>query len=408
MPLPARRRRIAVVAAAALVPAVAAQAAGTAGAAPPPVGDGVGGAKLTRIGSFDTPVYVTKAPGFRRLLFVVEQNGTVSVLRRGRKLSRKFLDIRGRVQGPAEGGGEQGLLSIAFAPNYRTSRRFYVYYTNNDGDNQVDEFKRRRDTAVRARHSSRRRVIPLPHPTHANHNGGQLQFGPDERLYIATGDGGGGGDPAGNAQSKSSLLGKLLRINPLPGRDRGYRIPSSNPFVGRSGRNEIYSLGLRNPWRFSFDRRSGRISIGDVGQGSWEEVDYETRTGANGANFGWNRFEGNHPYPPLSTQTPPPHYEPPIHEYAHAAGRCNSVTGGYVVRDTRLTSLYGRYLYADLCAAELRSFIPRLDGARDDKALNPARPGGTPSFGISSFGEGRLGRVFVVYLDGPVYRLDPS
>jgi glucose/arabinose dehydrogenase len=240
-------------------------------------------------------------------------------------------------------------------------------------------------------------VIQFSHPTFGNHNGGQLQFGPDGHLYIGTGDGGGGGDPDRNAQSLNSPLGKLLRIDPVPGNAGAYGIPAGNPFAGSiPGLDEIYALGLRNPWRFSFDRKTNRIAIGDVGHGSLEEVDYETPSSLAGANFGWDAFEGTERF---DGGTPAPaDHQPPIFEYSNDSGHC-AVIGGYIVRDRTLRSLRGRYLYADLCAGELRSLVPGLDGARKDRALGPSVPSPT------SFGEGPKGRIFVVSGAGGVWKL---
>ena len=236
-------------------------------------------------------------------------------------------------------------------------------------------------------------MLEVPHPRFSNHNGGQLQFGPDGLLYIGTGDGGSANDPAGNAQDKGSLLGKLLRINPLRrGRGKPYGIPNSNPYADEDGRDEIYARGLRNPWRFSFDRR--RIAIGDVGQDRVEEVDYETLRGARGANFGWDAFEGN----ALIEPPAPSGHERPIHTYSHAGGGC-SITGGYVVRDPALGSLRGRYVYGDLCLGELRSFEPGLGGARDDGRLGLPRIDSLSSFGVDD-----RRRLYVASLGGGVWR----
>jgi glucose/arabinose dehydrogenase len=257
---------------------------------------------LKPIGNFDEPTYVTGAPGFPTLLFVVEQEGEIAVLRKGQRLGHPFLDIRGLVGA----GGERGLLSVAFPPDYRQSGRLYVYYTDRAGNIRVDEFRRRSST--RASIGSRRPVIEIAHPVNSNHNGGQLQFFGD-LLYFGTGDGGSSGDPPNNAQNKESLLGKLLRIDPRPSDDRPYSVPSDNPFVGKAGRDEIYSYGLRNPFRFSFETtKSGqaRIAIGDVGQNRFEELDYTTVAGAAGANFGWDAFEGYHPYEEENSGTADP------------------------------------------------------------------------------------------------------
>jgi hypothetical protein len=354
---------------------------------------------LKRVGDFREPVYVTGAPGYPKLLFVVEQQGRVIALRGGHRLPHPFLDIHGLVL--AE--GERGLLSIAFPPDYRSSGAFYVYYTDRRGNIQVDEFHRRSPT--RAARSSRRSVIEIPHPVNANHNGGQLQFF-GNLLYLGTGDGGSGGDPPNNAQNKDVLLGKLLRIDPRPSHGRPYTVPPSNPFVGKPGRDEIYSYGLRNPFRFSFDTVSGgppRIAIGDVGQERFEEVDYTTVAAAAGANFGWDAFEGFAPYRGENSGTPDPGGTvKPIFAYPHSRGGSCAVIGGYVVGDPRLPSLHGRYVYADLCEGELRSLVPHLHGrASDDRRL------GLSVESPSSFGEDDQGRIYVCSLSGPVFRLVP-
>ena len=350
---------------------------------------------LKRIGKFREPVYVAAAPGFPRLLFVVEQGGRVMVLDGGRRHGA-FLDLSGKVSA----GGERGLLSIAFPPDYPSSRRFYVYYTDPAGNIRVDEFKRRSPT--RAAAGSRRQVILIPHPVNSNHNGGQLQF-LGELLFLGTGDGGSAGDPPNNAQNKDSLLGKLLRIDPRPSGGEPYSVPASNPFVGRPGRDEIYSYGLRNPFRFSFDTVSSgqpRIAIGDVGQNAFEELDYTTVAAAGGANFGWDAFEGRSRYDDENGATPDPGGTvKPIFAFPHSRGGSCSIIGGYVVRDRALRSLYRRYVYADLCEGELRSLVPHLKRAGRDRRLDlsVASP--------SSFGEDARGRLYVTSLDGPVYRL---
>ena len=347
-----------------------------------------GGLQLARVGGFDAPVHVDDAPGSPKLLFVAEQPGSIRVLRNGKTLGRDFLDIRDRVRY----GGEEGLLSVAFDPGYARNRRFYVYFVNQDGNLEIDSFRRKRSSATRADARSRREVIEIPHPQFSNHNGGQLQFGPDGLLYIGTGDGGSAGDPDANAQNPEVLLGKLLRIDPRRG--GGYATPESNPFSGRNGRDEIYALGLRNPYRFSFDRESGEIWIGDVGQDDWEEIDRAGRATLAGANFGWDIFEGNHDFEGGGA---PPSYRGPVLEYPSGGGNC-AVTGGYVVRDAALRALSGRYLYADFCAGDLRSFDPSNPGPSDAST-------GLAVDGPSSFGEGARGRIYVASLSGPVFRI---
>ena len=356
--------------------------------------DAATGARLTRIGSFEAPVYVTQPPGDRSRLFVVEQGGRIRVVRNGRALRTPFLDISSRVVS----GGEQGLLGLAFAPDYPRSGRFYVNYTDVNGDTRIVEY-RRGTSPDRANPRSARQLIFQDQPE-SNHNGGQLAFGPDGLLYIGLGDGGGGDDqhgPIGNAQSLGTLLGKILRIDPRPAGGRPYRIPADNPFVGRAGaKPAIYAWGLRNPWRFSFDRSTGDLAIGDVGQDHVEEIDFRTRGTGRGANFGWRAWEGTRREDPglrVSGDVKP------VLEYTHDHG-C-SVTGGYVIRDRRLPALAGRYVYGDFCDGDLFTARLRQDGASGRRSL------GLHVSGLASFGEDRRGRVYVVSNAGPVYRLDP-
>ena len=347
--------------------------------------------RAVRVANFDRPVEVKTAPGFRRLAFVVEQPGRVMVLARGRKVSRPFLDLRSRVSY----GGEEGLLSIAFPPNYRKSRRFYVYYTNRAGNIQVDEFRRR--TARRAAVGSGRRVLTVPHPTYANHNGGQMHF-LGNLLYISTGDGGGGGDPDGNAQDRESLLGKILRIDPRPSKGRPYRVPGTNPFVGGEGRAAIFAYGLRNPFRWSFDLRQPReprITIADVGQNSWEEVNSLPLAEARGGNFGWSYFEGFDSYPGNGPRPVDP--IEPIAALGHP-DYC-SITGGLVVRDRRLTSLAGRYLFGDFCRGRLMSLPGAPSGPTDPRPTSIDIPQ------VTSFTERADRTVLITSLGGSLYRL---
>ena len=351
-------------------------------------GERGGGLQLNRVDGFDQPTYAHGPKGAPGLLFVVEREGTVEVLEDGRSRGT-FLDIRNLVRCC---DGERGLFSIAFA-DYKDSRRFYVYFTDSSGDLRISEFRYRRDNPLRANKSTERTLLDIEHSRFSNHNGGQLQWGPDQKLYIATGDGGGGGDPLENAQDKGSLLGKLLRINPLrnPKGSLRYGIPRDNPYVGEAGRGEIYSRGLRNPFRFSFDRN--RIAIGDVGQDSIEEVDFETLKGARGANFGWDNYEGNAIYegPRLDN------HDRPIFTYRQVNGRC-AITGGYVVRDEDLGGLRGRYVYGDLCTGEIRSLVAKPGGARDDSGT------GLQQGGLVSFGTDARENLYVV-AGGVVYRV---
>ena len=353
------------------------------------------GVRLVKVGTFQSPVYVTSPPGDRRRLMVVEQSGVITVVRGGRTLPQPFLDIRSRVIA----GGEQGLLSVAFPPDYAQSGRFYVYYSERGtNDNKVVEFRRSASNPDRANPSTARVVLSMP-GLEPNHNGGLLQFGPDGLLYIGTGDGGGGNDQhgtIGNAQDLGSLLGKLLRIDPRASGGRPYRIPSSNPFVGRSGaRGEIYSYGLRNPWRYSFDRSTGDLTIGDVGQDQVEEIDFMRRGRARAANFGWRPWEGRR----RNFDEPAPGSVFPVITHTHASGFC-SITGGYIVRDRNVPSLFGRYLYSDLCDSSIRAARLHAGSVPQGRVLSQL-----PKVSqVSSFGQDAQGRVYVVSLSGPVYR----
>ncbi len=357
----------------------------------PALGDGRGGVDLEQIGDFSAPLYVTQPAGEDEALYVVEQGGRI-IRVEGDGSPSTFLDINGEISS----GGERGLLSAAFAPDFGTSGRLYVDFTDPAGDTRIVEY--RSDDGRQVDTSTRRDVLAIEQPF-SNHNGGLLQFGPDGLLYIGTGDGGSADDPQRNALSLDSLLGKLLRIEPTPSGGEPYGIPGDNPFAGGGGRPEIYSYGLRNPWRYSFDRESGALSIGDVGQNTREEVDLVARGDGAGANFGWSAFEADQEFNADQTATDA---VPPVLAYPTSGGNC-SVTGGYVVRDPELTSLYGRYVYGDFCLGQLRSFLARPgQPARADREL------GLQVANLSSFGEDNAGRIYATSLDGPVYRLAPS
>lgn len=344
-------------------------------------GDGKGGFKLAKVGNFNEPVYVIGPEGAGGRVFVVEQGGTIKVLGKGKP--KTFLKVSG-----VEVGGERGLLSMAFAPDYEQSGLFYVYLTENGGDIVIREYRRARSNQNRADGKSGRDVIDIEHSENANHNGGQIQFGPDGMLYIGTGDGGAAYDPPENAQNKNSLLGKLLRIDPKQSDGKRYTVPNDNPFVGKDGQAEIYSYGLRNPFRFSFDSQTGDLLIGDVGQDRYEEVDFESLQSAKGANFGWDAFEG---FSPLDSDASP---DPggttkPNFVYPHKGGVC-SITGGYVSRDEKVPSLFGRYIYVDFCKGDIRSFVPSPGKAKGDRST-----GMKEGTGIASFGEDTRGRIYV-------------
>jgi glucose/arabinose dehydrogenase len=366
-----------------------------------------GQAQLTPVADFDGAMYLTAPPGDSRRLFVVEQDGYIRVVRDGVKLGTPFLDIDSDV----DGGGEEGLLSMAFAPDYATSRKFYVYYTGNDGNNHVEEFEQSATDPDLADKTTRRQVLELVHTPNSNHNGGQLQFGPDGYLYVGTGDGGDGDDPPNNAQTLTGdpfdnnddnpLLGKLLRIDPRQAATEAYTIPADNPYAGSPGgaRAEIWSYGLRNPWRFSFDRATGDLWIGDVGQGAQEEIDFASRASGPGKDFnwGWRCWEGTR----KNTDVPacdPPNDVFPVLVQPRATG-FRAIVGGYVIRDPSLGSLTGRYVYGDNSVSALRSFHP-ADPAGTDAPTGHSVPG------LTSFGEDASGRTYAVSF-GRVFRFDP-
>lgn len=358
-------------------------------------------ASLVFLGTFQDPTFITVAPGAANLVFVVERPGMIRLLRNEQRVTRPFLDIRNLVLAPPDtgAGGEQGLFSMAFAPDYAQSRRFYVAFTNNNGEVEIDEFLRMAGNAERADRMTRRVLLTIPHPGATNHNGGQLAFGSDGFLYISIGDGAGGRSPTGeNARDLNALLGKILRIKPLAVAGRPYTIPTSNPFVGRAGRDEIFAYGLRNPWRFSFD--GTRLVIADVGQSSREEVNFLPLPDARGVNFGWPQFEGDLVFD--NSRPGPDPATPPMFVYDHSAGRC-AIIGGYVVHNATLPDLDGRYIYGDACTGEVRSFLarPGVQQAVGDRSAEINLPG------LSSFGQGFNGKIYAAQISGRVNRLAP-
>ncbi len=351
------------------------------------------GVRLQRIGVFSQPVYLGAAPGDPHRVFVVERGGRIVVLVRGHRQARPFLDISDKVN---SSGGEQGLLSVAFAPDYRASGRFYVYYIDGDNNIQIVQYRRARGNANAADPASARTVLTINHRANSNHNGGQLQFGPDGDLYIGVGDGGSEGDPHRYGQNTSVLLGKLLRIAPRPG--GGYAIPSGNPFRPGTGRRpEIWAYGLRNPWRFSFDRRTGDLIIGDVGQDTEEEIDFARRGHSAGANYGWSIIEGDRHYNSGSA----PRAVKPALVARHSDGYC-AIIGGYVVRDPTVRKLYGHYLFGDNCNAQINSVQLSAGHARRNRAT------GFSVGGLAGFGQDDAGHIYAVSVAGPVYRILPG
>ncbi|HEV7363025.1 MAG TPA: PQQ-dependent sugar dehydrogenase [Solirubrobacteraceae bacterium] len=374
---------------AALLPAAALAAlAGPAAAS-------AAGIQLTRIATVREPVHVAQPPADPHRLYVSERKGRVRLIRDGQLLARPFLDLSRSVSTT----GERGLFSIAFAPDFARSHLFYVSYGERPDNLVVREF-RADATGERMLPRSGRVVLRQAHPV-SNHNGGLVEFGPDGLLYVGWGDGGGSHDrhgPRGNAQNLGSLLGKILRIDPRRHGRAAYAIPRDNPFVGRRGaRGEIYSYGLRNPWRFSFDRATGDMIIGDVGQDEAEEVDFALRGRARGANYGWRVFEGRR----RETRERAPGAVAPVLTYPHSAGRC-AITGGYVVRDPALGALAGWYVYGDFCTGQLYGALLGPGAASGDHAL------GLRATSLTSFGEDGAGHVYATSFQGGVFRLDPA
>ncbi|HEV7239907.1 MAG TPA: PQQ-dependent sugar dehydrogenase [Thermoanaerobaculia bacterium] len=338
----------------------------------------------------DSPVSITHAGDSR--LFITQQRGQVVIWDGTRILPTPFLDIRSIISN----GGERGLLSIAFHPQYAENGFFFVNYTNLGGHTIIARYRVSADPN-RADPTSAVQLLLIEQPF-ANHNGGQVQFGPDGYLYIGMGDGGSGGDPGNRAQSLATLLGKMLRIDV---NGNPYSVPPSNPFVNNTAaRPEIWSLGLRNPWRFSFDRASGDLWIADVGQGEWEEVDVQPATSIGGENYGWRRMEGTHCFNP-SSNCDTGNLVLPVLEYNHSSGAC-SVTGGYVYRGAALPRLQGMYIYGDYC---------------NGKIWGASRTGSQPvvirelldtTLSISSFGEDVNGELYVADHSGAVYRMDDA
>jgi glucose/arabinose dehydrogenase len=354
--------------------------------------------KLTKVtGGLSKPVFVTSARDGTSRLFIVEQTGRIRIWSGSSLLTTPFLNLAASVSK----GGEQGLLGLAFHPSFTTNRKFYVNYTNLSGDTLVREYRASATNPNRVQSGSGRTIIKIDQP-YANHNGGMIGFGPDGYLYIGVGDGGSAGDPGNRAQDKDSLLGKMLRIN-VNGKTstRNSLVPSSNPYVGTAGRNEIWQRGLRNPWRWSFDRTTGNLWIGDVGQGRYEEVDRAVRTSSGAgkaANWGWRVMEGFHCYKPASGCNKSGKRLPVV-EYSHGSnGRC-SVTGGYVYRGSAIPAMVGWYVYGDYCSGEI--FTISSGAASPATAIRLL----DTSLLISSFGESAGRELFVTDLGGNLYRI---
>jgi glucose/arabinose dehydrogenase len=330
------------------------------------------------VSGLDSPVYVTATRGEPSNLYVVEQSGVIRVIQNGKLRAQPFLDIHSRVRA----GGEQGLLSMAFDPGYAKNHRFFVYFNDTSGDVRVFSFRSNGTVGLPSTGVS---LLRVNHREFSNHNGGQLQFGPDGLLYAGTGDGGSGGDPHNHSQNLNSRLGKLLRIN-----------------VNKRGAQwQVAGYGLRNPWRFSFDRVTKDLYIGDVGQDAWEEVDVRTPRQWRGLNnYGWRVWEGRSRYTSGQQTTRRGTLVFPIVTYSHSQG-C-SITGGYVYRGSTVPAAKGRYFYGDYCSGTVWSL--RASGGK--LRSGPRKEPFTVS-NLSSFGEDAAGELYATSLDGTVYRLSP-
>jgi len=360
----------------------------------------------------NNPVFVTHAGDGSGRMFVVEQPGLVRIIDGGQLSATPFLDVQDRVR---DAGNEQGLLGLAFAPDYANSGLFYVNYTNGEGATRVSRFQRSADDTNRADPASELVLLTIPQPA-GNHNGGMITFGPDGYLYIGTGDGGAANDRFGNGQNPDSLLGKMLRIDVMSDASAAYTIPADNPWVqadwqNSSGefvdvRDEIWAVGLRNPWRFSFDRLTQDLWIGDVGQNKFEEIHFTSRDAqltnvmqaaenVQPLNYGWPIMEGTNCFSP-STGCNMAGLVQPVAEYDHASGHC-SVTGGYVYRGERFSQLSGVYLYGDFCSGVIWALWPHGDGTWGQAEVMKS---GTQ---LSSFGEDEAGELYVTDRSGSLY-----
>ena len=340
--------------------------------------------RLEQVATLEQPLGMAVREG-DSALYVAQKTGKVVAIRAARTVDKvPVLDLSDEVSL----GGEQGLLGLAFAPG---GRELYVNYTDTNGDTHVTGFAMRGD---RADPATRRDILVVEQP-YSNHNGGNLVFGPDGFLYIGLGDGGSGGDPHGNGQSLSTLLGKMLRIDPQLSGEAPFRVPADNPFVGRAdARPAIWAYGLRNPWRYSFDRLTGDLWIGDVGQTEWEEVDVQPAGSSGGENYGWNILEGSHPF--FGDELPDG--VAPIYEYSHAEGGC-TVIGGYVYRGEAIPELSGAYLFGDLCIGEIEALLVENGRVTEHAVLGPVVEN------LSSFGEDADGELYAMSLSGGVYRI---
>lgn len=347
-----------------------------------------------------SPVDVVNAGDGTNRLFIVNQGGTVRIISGGALQPGNFLDIPDSISG----GGERGLLSIAFHPNFASNRYFFVYYTNTAGDLRLTRFQTQAGNPAAADETTGQVILTIPHPTYSNHNGGKLNFGSDGNLYLGTGDGGSGGDPGNNSQNGNSLLGKMIRINvdnfstaPY------YTIPADNPYIADPNvRDEVFAMGLRNPWRWSFDKLTHDMWVADVGQDAWEEVNFRTPATAGGINYGWRCYEGNNAYNTTGCQ-PQSNYISPIFVYPHNGTTGGfSITGGYVYRGSEFSAMVGHYICADYVSGNTWIIRPNGSGG-----WNTSMQSGLPG-NISGFGEAENGDLYALSRNGVLYKVITS
>lgn len=349
------------------------------------------------VSGLSRPLYLTHAGDGSGRLFIVEQSGQIQVLQDGELLNTPFLDVSDLISPQALSGGytERGLLGLAFHPDYAQNGLFFINYTDRNGHTVIARYSVAADDPNRADPASAESLLYVTQP-YSNHNGGHMEFGPDGYLYVSLGDGGSGGDPDGNGQNPGALLGTILRLD--INSDEGYAIPDDNPFVGdETARPEIWAWGLRNVWRFSFDRATGDLYLADVGQNQWEEINFQPASSEGGENYGWNAYEGTHTY---SGNQPASDVVMPVLEYDHSSGAC-SVTGGYVYRGEAIPALQGYYLYGDWCTGTIWAARPNDTGTwQTGISLESGRP-------ISSFGQDEAGELYLVDHGGAVLRFEP-
>ena len=363
---------------------------------------------------FNKPVYICSFPNHNNHHIVLEQKGTIKIIKDNQILRTYFLDIRDRVHKPLYPGDEMGLLGFAFDPDYIENNYIYVHYNDKDDNTIVSRFEVENGIANKL---SEKNILKLQQP-YMNHNGGTIAFGKDGYLYIGLGDGGSAGDPENRAQDLTNLFGSILRID--VNTDSNYLIPKDNPFVSIDNvKSEIWSYGLRNPWRFSFDKLSGDMIIGDVGQYLWEEINFELFPNKGGKNYGWNIMEGNHCYPE-ETECSSDNLTMPIFEYPNNANYAKtlfgikqpnmdgcSITGGYVYRGDVLKNMYGKYIFGDYCTGKIWSIVIDENGFNNliNHTDSIMKSIGKKEFYLSSFGENNKGEIFIIDYNGTIYQL---